>query len=125
MAWAVLRFVYESWTFKEVAQGLIKIPIWIPQMSFVLGVLIFFVAVLDEFVAVLRGGKPAYQARRGRRGARAGDFSRDGLMTPLVAIAVALFALLLVLLAGGVWIAISLAAVAWLGLQLFTTTRRT
>jgi hypothetical protein len=26
-------FVYDSWTFHEVAQGLIKIPIWIPQLS--------------------------------------------------------------------------------------------
>jgi tripartite ATP-independent transporter DctM subunit len=41
-------------------------------------------------------------------------------MTP-VAISVALFALLLVLLAGGVWIAISMGIVAWLGLQFFTT----
>ncbi len=35
MLWAVARFVYESWKFNEVAQGLIKIPIWIPQLSFV------------------------------------------------------------------------------------------
>jgi tripartite ATP-independent transporter DctM subunit len=37
-------------------------------------------------------------------------------------IAMVLLALLLVLLAGGVWIAISLAAVGWFGLQFFTTT---
>jgi tripartite ATP-independent transporter DctM subunit len=37
-------------------------------------------------------------------------------------IASILFALLLVLLFGGVWIAISLAAVAWFGLQFFTNT---
>src|SRR6186713_2517981 len=37
-------------------------------------------------------------------------------------IASILFALLLVLLFGGVWIAISLAAVAWFGLQFFTST---
>ena len=37
-------------------------------------------------------------------------------------IATLLFALLLVLLFGGVWIAISLAAVAWFGLQFFTNT---
>src|SRR3954462_1185395 len=42
-------------------------------------------------------------------------------MTTLT-IASVLMALLLVLLVGGVWIAISLAAVAWLGLQLFTST---
>jgi tripartite ATP-independent transporter DctM subunit len=42
-------------------------------------------------------------------------------MTPLAA-GLVLFGLLLVLLAGGVWIAIALAAVAWFGLQLFTNT---
>jgi tripartite ATP-independent transporter DctM subunit len=41
-------------------------------------------------------------------------------MTPL-AISVVLFAVLLVLLLGGVWIAIAMGVVAWLGLQLFTT----
>jgi tripartite ATP-independent transporter DctM subunit len=40
-------------------------------------------------------------------------------VTPLESAAI-LLALLLVLLAGGVWIAISLAAVAWFGLQVFT-----
>jgi TRAP-type C4-dicarboxylate transport system permease small subunit len=74
MLWAVSKFVYESWAFKEVAQGLIRIPIWIPQSAFVLGVLIFFVAVIDEWVTVLQGGKPAYQlAEEARRAA--GDFS--------------------------------------------------
>lgn len=74
MLWAVATFVYESWQFHEVAQGLIKIPIWIPQAAFVAGVAIFFVAVLDEWVTVLRGAKPAYQRAEEERRA-AGDFS--------------------------------------------------
>lgn len=74
MAWAVTKFVWESWQFKEVAQGLIQIPIWIPQLSFAIGVLIFLVAVLDELAAVLRHEKPAYQlAEEERRAAK--DFS--------------------------------------------------
>lgn len=74
MTWAITRFVFESWQFNEVAQGLIKIPIWIPQLSLVLGVLIFLIAVLDELVSVIRGNKPAYQlAEEARR--NAGDFS--------------------------------------------------
>jgi TRAP-type C4-dicarboxylate transport system permease small subunit len=74
MLWAASKFVYESWTFNEVAQGLIKIPIWIPQLSFVIGVLIFFIAVVDEWVVVVRGDKPSYQiAEEARRAA--GDFS--------------------------------------------------
>jgi len=38
-----------------------------------------------------------------------------------VTISVVLFAILLVLLAGGVWIAVAMGVVAWLGLQVFTT----
>jgi len=74
MAWAVTRFVYESWQVKEVAQGLVKIPIWIPQLCFVVGVLIFFIAVVDELLTVIRGQKPAYQLAEEDRRAR-GDFS--------------------------------------------------
>ena len=74
MLWAASRFIYESWKFNEVAQGLIKVPIWIPQLSFLVGLLIFFIAVLDELVTVLRNEKPAYQlADEARRAA--GDFS--------------------------------------------------
>jgi len=74
MVYAVVRFVYESWKFNEVAQGLIKVPIWIPQLSFAIGVIIFFIAVLDELGAVLRRQKPAYQVAEEDRRAR-GDFS--------------------------------------------------
>jgi TRAP-type C4-dicarboxylate transport system permease small subunit len=74
MVWSVTRFVYESWKFNEVAQGLIKLPIWIAQMSFVIGVVIFFIAVVDELVTVLRREKPAYVIAEEDRRAR-GDFS--------------------------------------------------
>jgi TRAP-type C4-dicarboxylate transport system permease small subunit len=53
-----------------VAQGLIQIPIWIPQMSFVAGAVILLVAVLDEFVVLARGGKPAYEAAEEERRVR-------------------------------------------------------
>jgi len=74
MLWAVSGFVYESWQLQEPAQGLLPIPIWIPQSSLVLGIAIFLVAVLDELVTVLRGRKPAYQVMEEARAAAA-DFS--------------------------------------------------
>jgi TRAP-type C4-dicarboxylate transport system permease small subunit len=74
MVYAVLRFVYESWKFHEVAQGLIQIPIWIPQSTFAAGAVILFIAVLDEFVVLARGGTPAYQAAEDQRRASK-DFS--------------------------------------------------
>jgi TRAP-type C4-dicarboxylate transport system permease small subunit len=74
MLWAVSRFIYESWQFNEVAQGLIRVPIWIPQMTFLVGIVIFFTAVLDEFILVLQNKKPAYQVAEEERRA-SGDFS--------------------------------------------------
>ena len=75
--WAAANFVYESWAFEEVAQGLIQIPIWIPQMSFVAGALIFFIAVLDEFVVLVGGGTPAY--RRAEQAQHAGAHVEEAL----------------------------------------------
>jgi TRAP-type C4-dicarboxylate transport system permease small subunit len=76
MAYAVVSFVYESWKLEEVAQGLIQIPIWIPQMSFVLGALILLVAMCDEFVVLVRGETPAYEAAERERIERK-DFSES------------------------------------------------
>ncbi|MFM9888570.1 MAG: TRAP transporter small permease [Burkholderiales bacterium] len=74
MCWAVVCFVYESWVVNEIAQGLLRVPIWIPQLTFIAGVVVFFIAVVDELVAVLRHEKPAYQVAEEDRVAR-GDFS--------------------------------------------------
>jgi TRAP-type C4-dicarboxylate transport system permease small subunit len=74
MLWAVGKFVYESWQFNEMAQGLLRIPIWIPQLCFVFGVLIFFIAILDELILVIRKQKPTYQLAEEDRRAR-GDYS--------------------------------------------------
>lgn len=73
--WAA-RFTYESWEFNDIAGNMVAIPIWIPQMSFVVGALVLVIAVLDECVCVLRGGKPSYVARVEERHAR-GDFSEE------------------------------------------------
>lgn len=70
------KFTYDSWAFKEVAQGLLPIPIWIPQSSFALGSLLLLVAVVDELIIVLRGAKPSYVAAVEERHAK-GDFSSD------------------------------------------------
>ena len=76
MTWSVVTFVWESFKFNEIAQGLILIPIWIPQSSFALGSLVLFIAILDELVTVLRRQKPAYQVAEEERRAR-GDFSES------------------------------------------------
>jgi TRAP-type C4-dicarboxylate transport system permease small subunit len=76
LAWWACRFTWESWAFHEVAQGLWAVPIWIPQLSFAFGSLLFLLAVVDEFVGVLLGAEPTYVRLVRERHAQ-GDFSSD------------------------------------------------
>ncbi|MFN5349760.1 MAG: TRAP transporter small permease [Polaromonas sp.] len=76
LAWWACRFTYQSFEFNELAQGLLPLPIWIPQMSFAFGSLLLLVAVLDEFVIVARGGVPTFVRLTAERHAK-GDFSSD------------------------------------------------
>jgi TRAP-type C4-dicarboxylate transport system permease small subunit len=76
LAWWACTFTYESFEMGEPAQGLLPIPIWIPQMSFALGSLLLLVAVIDEFVIVARGGVPTFVRLVQERHAK-GDFSHD------------------------------------------------
>ena len=73
--WAV-RYVYESWLYKDMSQGLVVVPIWIPQLSFSIGAVLLFVAVVDQLVMVVLGRKPIYVQLAEERHAR-GDYSED------------------------------------------------
>lgn len=73
--WAC-RFTYESWEFNDISQGLLPMPMWVPQLSFALGSILLLIAVLDEFVIVLRGGVPTFVREVAERHAR-GDFSSE------------------------------------------------
>jgi len=76
MAWSVTRFVYQSWEINDVAQGMLPLPMWIPQSSFALGVVILFIAIADEFVVVIRGRTPTYVLAEEERIA-SGDFGES------------------------------------------------
>lgn len=76
LAWWACRFTYQSYEFKELAQGLLPLPIWIPQLSFAFGAVLLLVAVLDEFLIVARGGVPTFVRLTAERHAK-GDFSSD------------------------------------------------
>jgi TRAP-type C4-dicarboxylate transport system permease small subunit len=76
LAYWANRFTYESYVFHEMAQGLLAIPIWIPQSSFALGSILLLIAVIDELIIVLRGGRPSYVTAVEERHAK-GDFSGE------------------------------------------------
>jgi TRAP-type C4-dicarboxylate transport system permease small subunit len=76
LAYWACRFTYESMMFKELAQGLLPIPIWWPQSVFALGSVLLLIAILDEWLLVLRGNLPTFERLTRERHSR-GDFSSD------------------------------------------------
>jgi len=76
LAWWANRFTWDSFVFDETAQGMLPIKMWIPQSTFAIGAILLFVAVVDELVVVLRGGRPSYVVAVEERHAH-GDFSSE------------------------------------------------
>lgn len=76
LMWAAISFTYESWAFNDIATGLLPMPLWIPQMGFAIGSVLLWIAVVDELVIVLRGGRPSFVVAVEQRHAK-GDFSSD------------------------------------------------
>jgi TRAP-type C4-dicarboxylate transport system permease small subunit len=76
LAWWACAFTFESWRFNDIAQGLLPLPMWIPQSSFALGSLLLLLAIADELVLVMCGHEPTYVRLAAERHAQ-GDFSSD------------------------------------------------
>lgn len=55
-----VTMTYQSWQFDELSNGVVAVPMWIPQLSFAVGTLVLLIAFLDELVCTLAGGWPSY-----------------------------------------------------------------
>lgn len=61
---AVGAYMWRDWRSEEMTQGMIEVATWIPQTSFVVGVLLLFVALLDELILALRAPAKTLHAER-------------------------------------------------------------
>ena len=55
LAWNVSAFVLESYQFHEVSQGLVPMPMWVPQLSMVIGSVLLTLGFAERLVCVARG----------------------------------------------------------------------
>ena len=55
LMWAACSYTSESWEFNDISQGLLPMPLWIPQLGMALGTLVLLIAFVDEWVLELRG----------------------------------------------------------------------
>lgn len=63
-AYNSLGLVWESYEFKEMSTGILKYPLWIPQLSMGIGVTLFCLAILEDLVNVIRGKEPNFEKNK-------------------------------------------------------------
>jgi TRAP-type C4-dicarboxylate transport system permease small subunit len=61
-AWYAFDMVITSYRIHDVSQGLVAVPLWLPQSGMALGLAIMTIALLDDLVVVFRRGTPSYLA---------------------------------------------------------------
>ena len=76
LAFWLTNFVYESWLFDARGQGLLPLPLWIPQAPVAVGAIVLAIALLDEWGRVAVGLVPTYVEQLRNRHA-AGDYSGE------------------------------------------------
>jgi TRAP-type C4-dicarboxylate transport system permease small subunit len=62
MTYHLASFALVSLRFNEVSPGVVRVPLAYPQASMAIGALVLTVALLDELVAVIKGGRPTFSA---------------------------------------------------------------
>lgn len=64
MLYAVSGYMWASWKFDDKTQGMIEVAVWVPKSSFLLGVALLWIAIVDELHATF--AKPAHTLRAER-----------------------------------------------------------
>ncbi|MBM3525653.1 MAG: TRAP transporter small permease [Alphaproteobacteria bacterium] len=72
-AFASVTMVWDSLVFGDIAMGLLKWPIWIPQIAQGIGAALFALALLDDLVVVATGGTPSWEQHQQGALDRAGE----------------------------------------------------
>ena len=59
-AWYAANLVVQSYTYNDLSPGMVPVPIWIPQVPIVLGLIVLLIALIDDFLTTLTGSDPSY-----------------------------------------------------------------
>jgi TRAP-type C4-dicarboxylate transport system permease small subunit len=59
--WHAFDFVRVSRLTNEMSNGVIAVPMWLPQLSFLAGAVLLTIAVVDELIHVLRGNPLSFE----------------------------------------------------------------
>lgn len=59
-AWFTVDMTIQSYEFNELSQGMLGIPVWIPQLGMVVGVILLEVSFIEELVRLFSGKALTY-----------------------------------------------------------------
>lgn len=76
LAYVLCGMAYESFLYDERGQGLLPLPLWIPQTPVAAGAIVLAIALVDELVRVGSGLAPTYVEQTRQRHA-SGDYSGE------------------------------------------------
>jgi len=62
MTWHLANFAFVSWSFHEVSNGVIRVPLAYPQAVMAFGALVLTIALVDELIVVLMRGRPSFRS---------------------------------------------------------------
>src|SRR5438132_3919772 len=73
-AWFTCDMTLTSYQLNDVSQGLVPVPLWIPQSAVALGLAVLALAFIDDLVATLRGRPTSYATAEAQRAAETPTF---------------------------------------------------
>ncbi len=59
-SWYTFTLTRESFIYNDLSPGMVAVPIWIPQLAMLLGLIILSIALFDELLCSLFGKTPSY-----------------------------------------------------------------
>ncbi len=63
LSFYAIRLTHESFTYGDLSSGIVPVPIWIPQTSMTVGLIILSIALVDELFGLLTGKSPTYEGK--------------------------------------------------------------
>lgn len=59
-SWYTFLLIRESYEYNDLSSGMIAVPIWIPQSTMLVGLIVLSIALIDELCSTILGNKPGY-----------------------------------------------------------------
>jgi TRAP-type C4-dicarboxylate transport system permease small subunit len=59
-SWYTFSLVRDSYKYHDLSSGMVAVPLWVPQSTMLVGLIILSIALLDELILSFSGKKPSY-----------------------------------------------------------------